>query len=368
MDIFTAFLQHKFHDRKAVNYTMREAGQSVSVAICTYNGERYIREQLDSIINQTHKVNEIVICDDGSTDGTVTIAKEVLREAGVCFRIVCNVHQLGVTKNFEKAISLCTGDIIFLSDQDDIWDFDKVSSYIKEFLQSSRCVLVYSDAKMLIDGHIADESLFAHIGFMQKKKKFEICYTEQLVRQRYSINGCLMAIRKSFFEKITPFYDSEAYHDCWIAFSAPFFGEIRYIPRTLSSYRIHPQSTTVENGDKYHQITKLGTARERRFYANYYFRLRKSLCEEILSRYKIVTPYNRSFKKAIQDFVMYRKIMESHMEASAALLSLRLVGCFFAGKYFFRIADRNAEAGFLAQVKMLISDIIFLYRNEWSKT
>ena len=98
----------------------------VSVAMCTYNGERYIRQQLDSIFAQTRLPEELVVCDDGSRDATLDILEEY-RGRGVDLRVFRNEKNLGFMENFKKCLSLCTGDILFLCDQDDAWTEDKVS-------------------------------------------------------------------------------------------------------------------------------------------------------------------------------------------------------------------------------------------------
>ena len=94
---------------------------SISIALCTYNGERFLRKQLDSYIQQTRLPDELVICDDGSKDRTLEILEEFAAKAPFSVRIYQNVQNLGWSKNFEKAINLCTGDLIALSDQDDEW-------------------------------------------------------------------------------------------------------------------------------------------------------------------------------------------------------------------------------------------------------
>lgn len=98
-----------------------------SVAMCTYNGEKYIKEQLESIIHQTLPPDEIIICDDGSNDHTISAIKETMRVWRGSWMLVQNEKNLGYKKNFQKAISLCQGDIIYLSDQDDVWDLHKWS-------------------------------------------------------------------------------------------------------------------------------------------------------------------------------------------------------------------------------------------------
>lgn len=101
----------------------------ISVAMCTFNGEKYIKEQIESIINQSLVPDEIVICDDCSKDNTINIIKETLANWSGKANLIINEDNLGYRKNFEKAISLCNGDIIFLSDQDDVWDNCKLKFY-----------------------------------------------------------------------------------------------------------------------------------------------------------------------------------------------------------------------------------------------
>lgn len=92
---------------------------TISTAMCTYNGEKYLREQLESIARQTLLPNELVVCDDCSSDETVEIIQDFSRNAPFSVRLMINENNLGFAKNFEKAITLCSGEIIVLSDQDD---------------------------------------------------------------------------------------------------------------------------------------------------------------------------------------------------------------------------------------------------------
>jgi len=104
-----------------------------SVAMCTHNGEKYIKTQLESILTQTIAIDEIVICDDRSNDNTIAIIEQIQLENPNKISLYKNHENIGSTKNFEKAISICTGDYIFLSDQDDIWKVNKFEKVIKNF-------------------------------------------------------------------------------------------------------------------------------------------------------------------------------------------------------------------------------------------
>src|ERR1043166_3411462 len=100
----------------------------LSIALCTYNGAAFLREQLESIAAQTRTPDELVISDDQSTDGTLRLIEEFAETAGFPVRVSVNESNLGTAKNFEKAISLCRGDVIMLSDQDDVWHSDRLES------------------------------------------------------------------------------------------------------------------------------------------------------------------------------------------------------------------------------------------------
>ena len=120
--------------------------KKVSVVICTYNGERYLREQLDSILAQTYPVFEVVVQDDCSTDGTVGII-ESYRNKFSNLRIIRNEHNLGFNENFHRALLQAEGDLIAISDQDDVWDEDKLSIAIQKL---GKCVpprVAYTDSR-----------------------------------------------------------------------------------------------------------------------------------------------------------------------------------------------------------------------------
>ncbi|RZL67923.1 MAG: glycosyltransferase, partial [Pedobacter sp.] len=117
----------------------------ISIALCTYNGEKYIEKQLDSLVSQSYTPIEIVISDDSSTDGTWNIL-EKYAAVYPFIKLFKSRINLGFTKNFEQAISFCNGDFIALSDQDDIWDTDKLSILYNELGDSD---LFYHDSNFI---------------------------------------------------------------------------------------------------------------------------------------------------------------------------------------------------------------------------
>lgn len=213
----------------------------VSVALCTYNGEKYLSHQLDTIMNQTVMPDELIICDDGSFDQTIEILNNYQKRYPQIFKIFTNETNLGYIKNFEKAIYLCTNEIIIISDQDDVWEKDKIQETILFFDKNTQFDGVFHDLK-LIDGeseqpsylnwkNITHETVIREI---QENKLFI-----SLVNKGSFILGCALAIRKSALEKYN-IKDFPIAHDYFIVQKLSIKNKLGFIPKALSSYRLHP--------------------------------------------------------------------------------------------------------------------------------
>ena len=121
----------------------------VSVAMCTYNGTKYLKEQLDSILGQTLPPDEIVITDDCSSDGTADLAEQLLSESGISYKVIINEKNSGVRVSFGNCIRACSGDVIFTADQDDVWDKEKIRLFMDEFENDESCVFVFSNGELV---------------------------------------------------------------------------------------------------------------------------------------------------------------------------------------------------------------------------
>ena len=217
---------------------------SISVAMCTYNGESYLIEQLESIINQTMPVDEIVICDDGSTDSTCLLVEQFIKTSRIPIKFIKNGRNIGFTKNFEKAICLCSGDIIFLSDQDDIWFPDKVEKICMFFNEHPDIDYVFTNA--ILVNHVGVNSfhktLFDVVGMTKRNKKlFDQGYCLDVVSTSGKVTGATTAVRASFIPYCIPFPDIDnlAIHDGMMSVCAAIRNKIAYIDHTLIKYRIH---------------------------------------------------------------------------------------------------------------------------------
>lgn len=217
----------------------------ISVAMCTYNGGKYLREQLYSIVKQTQLPDEIVICDDGSIDSTLQILNEFKKNATFQVRIYHNEKRLGPTKNFEKAINLCKGDIIVLSDQDDVWLPHKIEKLKNIFISNHDIAFVFSDAI------VVDEKLFP-LGYTMWKSILFTTYQRRLFRNAYQVEvllkhnvvtGATLAFRAESRNWILPISDKWV-HDAWIVLLLSALGiKGDFIEEPLIKYRQHHQQS-----------------------------------------------------------------------------------------------------------------------------
>lgn len=214
----------------------------LSVALCTYNGERYITTQINSILCQSHPVDEIVVCDDGSTDKTIDVLESIRDKSPVEIRIHKNTINLGVCANFEQAVNLCNGDIIFLSDQDDIWIPDKVKTIVSWFETHPQKSVVFTDATLITedDKEYSNKSLWDCIGFNKKMRRY---FDKGLSLESFFINkatGATMAIRKEISFPFSQYCNNDnVLHDYCIALKALDNNRLGYIDKPLIQYRLH---------------------------------------------------------------------------------------------------------------------------------
>jgi hypothetical protein len=208
--------------------------------MCTYNGARYLREQLDSIAAQTRRPDELVVCDDRSTDYTLAILDRFAAAAPFPVRIDVNPTQLGTSKNFERAIGLATGEMIALADQDDVWYPHKLERLERELARSERIGLVFSDADV-VDARLrpAGYRLWQALRAFERNRRLlgrERLF-EALVRDNL-VTGCTAAFRSAYKDLVIPIPAACA-HDSWAALVIAAVADVVRIDEPLLAYRQH---------------------------------------------------------------------------------------------------------------------------------
>ncbi len=216
---------------------------SISIALCTYNGAQYIRQQLNSIAAQSILPDELVVCDDASTDTTTEIVSAFAGEATFPVRVWTNENNLGSTKNFENAISRCVGDVIFMADQDDVWHPRKLERVEQMLSIAPRVGAVFTDAD-IVDAVLRStgRSLWKAVGFTQREQRnlrrgrgFDVLLKSNVA------TGATMAFRAHYKNFVLPI-PGMWIHDAWIALVIAAVGELAIIEEPLVSYRQHSEN------------------------------------------------------------------------------------------------------------------------------
>jgi glycosyltransferase involved in cell wall biosynthesis len=213
---------------------------TLSIALATYNGERYIAEQLDSIARQTRLPDELVIFDDLSMDATPTIVQDFARRAPFNVRFQRNSQRLGSTRNFETAIHACRGDIIFLCDQDDVWYPNKIALIEEQFINDPGTGAVFTDADV-VDQELYPfgEGLWKAVRF-RSKEQAQVAAGDafSVLLKHFVVTGATMAFRSTYLKLVLPIPDGWV-HDAWIALLIGAASSVVALPTPLIAYRQH---------------------------------------------------------------------------------------------------------------------------------
>ena len=212
----------------------------ISIAMATYNGAKYLQLQLDSIRNQSYKDIEIIICDDQSSDDTWEIIKMNAAEDSRIkpFR---NEENLGFKKNFEKAIGLCSGEYIALSDQDDIWEPNHLQILLDTIGNHS---IACGDANLIgssgepLGMTLSDADCLEY----PPEPRFGVAY--RVFFNSSCFQGASMLIRRDFLETALPIPEKAKYHDAWFAALAPFVGVLIYTKQVITQHRRHDSNSS----------------------------------------------------------------------------------------------------------------------------
>lgn len=222
----------------------RSKKKSVGVVLCTYNGEKYLGEQLESVLAQTRQPDKILILDDRSKDRTALIARD-FEKKDKRIKISVNESNLGFIRNFEKGITLCDTDLIALCDQDDVWFNDKLERLSSELEAHPGAGMVFCNAEyMLANGtrtrHLVYDKAF---GLADDAAHARSALFHNMSHK--SIYGNLMLLESGMKNLILPNPVARSLaHDAWICLNAFFLRSPRYIAEPLSFYRLHPDQAS----------------------------------------------------------------------------------------------------------------------------
>lgn len=233
--------------------------EKVDVLMATYNGEKYIEEQIESILNQTYKNIQLIISDDCSTDRTREILKKY--ENNEKIKIFYQEENLGYVKNFEFLLKNVKNDLYMLSDQDDVWKSEKIEKAVEK-LRTENLNLVFGDLE------VVDENLNtiykSFDKYMKVDRKINKCIGNYKLQYLYNcITGCTILSKKEFLKEILPLPTDSKYmlHDYWIGLIVSLHGKIGYINETYIKYRQHGNNQ-VGTGKQTYKFKKLNQVRD----------------------------------------------------------------------------------------------------------
>jgi glycosyltransferase involved in cell wall biosynthesis len=219
----------------------------ISVALCSYNGERFIAEQVASILAQSVLPDELVLSDDASTDSTVAIVVDAFAAFArdnpgrpVTLRVLENPLSLGVVKNFEQATRETTGDYVVLSDQDDRWRPDRIARALEHFESHTGLTLLHSDANLIdASGAPLGDSLFGALGISARERaQIRSGNAFDALLGRNLATGATTMFRRELLSAALPFPESWI-HDEWLAVIAASTGRLEFLDERLIDYRQH---------------------------------------------------------------------------------------------------------------------------------
>lgn len=274
----------------------------ISIAMATYNGEKYIEKQLDSIYAQTYKNIEVIVTDDGSTDRTVEILKQYSKMHGLKYFI--NEKNMGFVKNFEKAITLCKGEYIALSDQDDVWETHKIYTL---YHHMEDALLIHSDASLIDEsGELTASSYTQNSHKVLRRDIREYFFNNDAT-------GCTMMFSRKLLSTILPMPENIIAHDWWIAIQAKQEGKVTYAPEALVQYRQHQNNQIGASN-----VLKISNHTER-VEAHH----KKLLFLQILRQSMV---WNREEKEVLGDLIYY---YQTYFD-----MNIRIYAFFIHMKYF----------------------------------
>ena len=234
--------------------------EQIDILLATYNGEKYLKEQIDSILNQTYSNFRLLISDDCSKDGTRKILEEYEKKDNR-IKVFYQEKNLGYVKNFEFLLKNVENKIFALSDQDDVWNENKVENTYNK-LKETNSDLVFTDLEVVNQ----DLNMIcpSFNDYMLLSRKINKCINSYELEYLYNcITGCTLMAKDSFLDKVLPIPMDSKYviHDSWLGLIYAIYGKITYLNEKTIKYRQHGNNQV--GTDKIsHKFTKLNDVRD----------------------------------------------------------------------------------------------------------
>lgn len=313
----------------------------ISIAMTTYNGEKYLREQLDSILNQTFSDFELIICDDCSKDATVKILEEYsLKDKRV--RYFVNEKNLGFKKNFEKAISLCSGEYVAFSDQDDIWLPEKLEESITHIGNNN---LLCSNSLLIDENGNSLNLTYKECAGLNRyfPNDYEFRFKHILIWN--FVQGASVLAKKDFLLQNMPIPENLVYHDYYFGVIAQMQNSLIYYDKVLAKYRQHTTQQT-ENKKASFNIFK---------------RYQRKDYDDINNAKNILTrnDFPFQFKSYVEDYIKYNEYMNNNKNFFTL--------SFYSKNYIYFTLDKKKSHKVIHICKRIISIILFKIKRLFTK-
>ena len=318
----------------------------ISVAMTTYNGERYIIQQLESIYKQSMPVDEVIICDDGSKDNTVNLVNDFIRDRALeSWRMIQNEKNLRYSKNFFKAISMCAGDYIFFADQDDIWYKDKVKLMIKK-MEESPDILALSTGYTIIDKRGKEKK---HVLLASQNRLLTIKETGA----NSLIKGCTMCIRKELdrmLEHSDLNFELQLGHDWYYNFLAVLSGKNVLLAQPLLYYRVHGENISLKRNSR---TMALATTKINRIAI---FNEIINSMEIVTKRYEKIAEKDEEKQKDLKLLIKFNKCRKNFIEGRyVKIFSLmKMIKCY-----------RDISFSCKDALHSFLSDVMYAFNINW---
>lgn len=322
----------------------------ISVAMATYNGQDYIERQLDSIFSQTLPIDELIICDDGSSDNTVEVIQNYMTiHSKYPIHFFVNEKNLGYRNNFHKAMTLCSGDYTFLCDQDDLWKENKVEVMIQTMKEHPHIqVLASAFTFMNEQDQPIQESM--HTMYTKKVEEHELhqVYFDEYLTHNY-FQGCALVLNQKIKNQIVEHFSDKIPHDWLINMTAAKEAGMYFLNESLFYYRIHSNNAVgvpAVNWSKKEQIVKKNT-----------LEIRTLLPKEGLATLEALKETNPDYYQSREEeFEDLKTFYQQHIEYLEQ------------GKFFkLLMQNTNKHYGELKTKKARIMDLIFVLEHKIKK-